>query len=145
MALKKAGSMVVLVFLVSIIIMLFLSTQALYTAYSSYQNGQMDQASYYFLFGAAGLASSIYALTKMKVRVDLTPPKELEVLTEIECGKCDFKNIRKFSEGDYILKTAENCPKCNEPMTITSIYQKEKEEEGKGLFKWSLARSRPAL
>lgn len=145
MALKKAGSIVVLVFLVSIIVMLFLSTQALYTAYSSYKNGQMNQAGYYFLFGAVGLASSIYALTRLKIRVDLTPPKELEVLTEIECGKCDFKNIRKFSEGDYILKTVENCPKCNEPMIITSIYQKEEEKKGKGLFKLSLARNRLAL
>lgn len=132
MALKKAGSVVVLVFMVSIIIMLFLSTQALYTAYSSYQNGQIDRASYYFLFGAVGLVSSIYALTKLRIRVDLTPPKELEVLTEIECGKCDFKSIREFNEGDYILKTVENCPKCSEPMIITSIYQKEKK---KGLFK----------
>jgi len=135
MALKKVGSVVGLVFMVSIIVMLFLSTQALYTAYASYQNGQIDQAGYYFLFGAVGLASSVYALTKLRVRVGLTPSKELDVLTEIECGKCDFKNIRKFNEGDYILKTVENCPKCKEPMTITSIYQKEKEKKGKGLFK----------
>ncbi|MDH5770361.1 MAG: hypothetical protein OEZ25_03640 [Candidatus Bathyarchaeota archaeon] len=135
MALRKAGSVVGLVFMVSIIVMLFLSAQSLYTAYSSYQNGQMDQASYYFLFGAVGLASSIYALTKLRIRVGLTPPKELDVLTEIECGKCDFKNIREFTEGDYMLKTAENCPKCNEPMIMTSIYQKEKEKKGKGLLK----------
>ncbi|MDH5462449.1 MAG: hypothetical protein OEX09_09560, partial [Candidatus Bathyarchaeota archaeon] len=80
MALRKAGSVVGLVFMVSIIVMLFLSAQSLYTAYSSYQNGQMDQASYYFLFGAVGLASSIYAITKLRIRVGLTPPKELDVL-----------------------------------------------------------------
>jgi len=135
MALRRGGSVVFLVFLVSIIVMILLSAQALYTSYSSFKNGQMDQASYYFLFGSAGLASSLYALTKLRIRVDLTTPKELGVLTEIECGKCGFKNIRRFAKGDYILKTGENCPKCNEPTTMTAIYQEEKENKGKGLLR----------
>ncbi len=130
---KKTGPTIPIVFLISIMVMLFLSVQALYMAYSSYQNGRVDQANYYLLFGAAGMASSIYALTKLRVRVGLTPSGEPEMLTEMECSKCGFKSIRKFVEGDYVMKEVESCPKCNTPLTITSIYQKETKE--KGLFR----------
>ena len=50
--------------------------------------------------------------------------KELEIITVTECQKCDFKNIRKFVKGDFVMKEADDCPKCKKPILITAIYQK---------------------
>lgn len=52
-------------------------------------------------------------------------------VTEIQCDKCDFKEIRDFQKGDFILKPLESrCPKCDGSMTIQGIYVvRELEEE----------------
>ncbi|MFQ6076467.1 MAG: hypothetical protein ACE5Z5_10100 [Candidatus Bathyarchaeia archaeon] len=55
-----------------------------------------------------------------------TLPTPAEIFTTTECLKCGFKNIRRFVKGDYVLKTSDSCPKCDEPMTVTSIYTEEK-------------------
>ena len=44
-------------------------------------------------------------------------------MTEIRCGSCEFKEIRDFMKGDYILKVVEEpCPKCQTKMTIEGVY-----------------------
>jgi len=51
------------------------------------------------------------------------------IITTIQCSKCGFKNIRDFQRGDYIFKeTDQQCPKCNEKMSIASIYREVKEK-----------------
>jgi len=55
-------------------------------------------------------------------------------VTEIRCDNpdCDFKEIRNFESGDYILKTLDvRCPKCNSAMTIQGVYVVKEEDEGK--------------
>ena len=57
-----------------------------------------------------------------------TPP----TVTEIRCGSCDFKEIRDFEKGDYILKPVEvACPKCQSPMTIEGVYMVREEPDEK--------------
>jgi len=47
----------------------------------------------------------------------------LPTVTEIRCNGCDFKEIRDYEKGDYILKPLEaNCPKCSGKMTIEGVY-----------------------
>jgi hypothetical protein len=46
-------------------------------------------------------------------------------VTEIQCNnkECDFKEIREFEKGDYILKPVDaKCPKCSQKMTIEGVY-----------------------
>ena len=56
-----------------------------------------------------------------------TEPKEEKppppTVTEIRCNDCDFKEIRDFKKGDYVLKAVEEtCPKCQTGMTIEGVY-----------------------
>ncbi len=47
----------------------------------------------------------------------------LPTVTEIRCNGCDFKEIRDYEKGDYILKPLEaKCPKCSGKMTIEGVY-----------------------
>ena len=55
-------------------------------------------------------------------------------VTEIRCDSksCDFKEIRNFEKGDYILKPlTARCPKCNSSMTIQGVYMVKEEEKKK--------------
>ena len=58
-----------------------------------------------------------------KKQVEHTPPPP--TTTEILCNSsnCEFKEIRNFEVGDYILKALDaKCPKCGDAMTIESVY-----------------------
>jgi hypothetical protein len=59
-------------------------------------------------------------------------------ITEIRCTNagCDFKEIRDFKKGDYVLKPLEaKCPKCGSPIAIDGVYVvKEEEKKGKSDF-----------
>lgn len=113
-----------LVFIASALIMLFLAAQSLFTAYESYYQGQTEQALYYFIYGVIGIALATYTVLQFRKRMSLPTMKELEIITVTECQKCDFKNIRKFVKGDFVMKEADDCPKCKKPTLITAIYQK---------------------
>jgi hypothetical protein len=59
-------------------------------------------------------------------------------ITEIRCSRaeCDFKEIRDFQKGDYMLKPLQTkCPKCASPTVIEGVYVvKEEEKKGKSDF-----------
>jgi len=58
-----------------------------------------------------------------KKKVEHKPPPP--TVTEILCNSsnCEFKEIRNFEKGDYILKPLDaKCPKCGSAMTIEGIY-----------------------
>jgi hypothetical protein len=55
-------------------------------------------------------------------------------VTEIRCDSstCDFKEIRNFEKGDYILKRLDaRCPKCGSSMTVQGVYMVKEEEKEK--------------
>nr|KXH74270.1 MAG: hypothetical protein AM325_12955 [Candidatus Thorarchaeota archaeon SMTZ1-45] len=53
-------------------------------------------------------------------------------VTEIRCSSCDFKEIRDFQKGDYVLKAVEaTCPKCQGAMTIEGVYMVREDTEDK--------------
>lgn len=105
--------------------MLALSTYYLYRAFQFYEEGATDNSIIYAIIGITGIAITFYMtfiLRKRSVTRKESPP----IMTTIECEKCGFKNLRKFSKGDYVYKNIGNCEKCNEPMLLTAIYAEEK-------------------
>ncbi len=55
-------------------------------------------------------------------------------VTEIRCDspECEFKEIRDFESGDYILKPlGTTCPKCQGSLTIQGVYVVREEPENK--------------
>ena len=105
--------------------LLVLSIYFTYEGFTAFHNGSADYI-YQLLTGILGIVTSVYMLTqftrRLRINKQITPPN---IVTVIECRKCGFKQIRKFSKGDYVLKSVENCQKCNEPMLITGIYMEE--------------------
>ena len=42
--------------------------------------------------------------------------------TYLECNSCNAIKKRKFTEGDVVFSTAENCSDCDGKMLITKIF-----------------------
>ena len=77
--------------------------------------------SYVYSFSGLIMMSMGFALlTSGRPKEEKLPPP---TVTEIRCNDCDFKEIRDFKKGDYILKAVEEvCPKCQTGMTIEGVY-----------------------
>jgi len=117
------------IFFAIILIVLSLSIVALFQAVTEYLNGNPGSGNSLLLMSLIGLSASAYMLFQTRrgmLKMTLETPR---VSTTIMCNKCGFKNVRDFQRGDYILKEAEPCPKCNEKMVIASIYREVKEEK----------------
>ena len=108
-------------FLAIILVTLALSAVALYVALDEYGQGR-DPTSL-LLIGGSGFALSAYMLLQTRRRTMRLEIKEQPVITTILCQKCGFKNVRDFQRGDYIFKQIDPCPKCNEKMSVASIYR----------------------
>lgn len=118
--------------LVIILITAILSISALFFAVDTYlRTNDAINAGYFLLIGFIGLSLSAYMLLQTRRKSRRATLKLPRVITTITCQKCGFKNIRDFQRGDYILKETEPCKKCNENMTISSIYR-EIQETKKG-------------
>lgn len=83
--------------------------------------GEIAPMSYVYSFlGLLVMSMGFALLTGGKRKEEVPPPP---TVTEIRCSDCDFKEIRDFKKGDYILKTVEEpCPKCQTGMTIEGVY-----------------------
>ncbi|MBE0527126.1 hypothetical protein E4H12_13775 [Candidatus Thorarchaeota archaeon] len=74
----------------------------------------------YSFLGLLVMSMGFALLTAGRPKEEKTPPP---TVTEIRCNDCDFKEIRDFKKGDYILKAVEEaCPKCQTGMTIEGVY-----------------------
>jgi hypothetical protein len=96
-------------------------------------NGTGDILSYVFFFvGLLAMSMGFSLMTAGRGKAPPTPPPP--TVTEILCDSpdCDFKEIRDFEKGDYILKPLElTCPKCTSSMTIQGVYIVRPEPEEK--------------
>ena len=86
--------------------------------------GMNDQTIMMYVYSFLGLivmSMGFALLTAGRPKEEKPPPP---TVTEIKCNDCDFKEIRDFKKGDYILKAVENtCPKCQTTgMTIEGVY-----------------------
>ena len=74
----------------------------------------------YSLLGLIVMSLGFALLTAGRPKEEKLPPP---TVTEIRCNSCDFKEIRDFKKGDFILKSVEDaCPKCQTGMTIEGVY-----------------------
>ena len=76
-----------------------------------------------FILGVFVLSIGFSFLVGGKKPVEHKPPPP--TVTEILCNSsnCEFKEIRNFEAGDYILKPlGAKCPKCGGAMTIEGVY-----------------------
>lgn len=109
-----------------ILVTLALSTVALYFAVD--ESAKNRDPTSLLLIGGSGFALSLYMLFQTRRKTMRLGIKEQPVITTILCQKCGFKNVRDFQRGDYIFKEAEPCPKCNEKMSVASIYREVEEK-----------------
>ena len=95
-----------------------------------YGLGDTTLLSYLWSFlGLIVMSVGFALLTAGKPKEEKPPPP---TVTEIKCNACDFKEIRDFKKGDYILKPVEEtCPKCQSTMTIEGVYIIREEPEDK--------------
>lgn len=67
------------------------------------------------------MAIGLSLLTAGRQQKEVKPPPP--TVTEIRCDSCDFKEIRDFQKGDFVLRAVEApCPKCQGSMTIEGVY-----------------------
>ncbi len=95
-----------------------------------YGMGDTTLLSYVWSFlGLLVMSMGFALLTSGRPKEEKPPPP---TVTEIKCNACDFKEIRDFQKGDYILKPVEQtCPKCQSAMTIDGVYVIREEPEDK--------------
>jgi hypothetical protein len=81
-----------------------------------------------FIVGLVAMSLGFSLLTAGRKKKEEKP--SLPTVTEIRCNGCDFKEIRDYEKGDYILMPVEaNCPKCSGKMTIEGVYVVREEPE----------------
>ncbi|MFW9919158.1 MAG: hypothetical protein ACFFED_06145 [Candidatus Thorarchaeota archaeon] len=77
----------------------------------------------WFFIGLLLVSMGLSLITGGRKQVEHEPPPP--TVTEIHCDnpECDFKEIRQFESGDYVLKPVDvKCPKCSSKMTIQGVY-----------------------
>ncbi len=125
---EKTNSKAIPYFFFTILIIVALSLFAILTGINLFLQGS-DEGSYWILIGIGTLVISALMLSQTRKAMPQLVFEPERVSTTILCNKCGFKSLRDFQRGDYILKEAEPCPKCNEKMIIASIYREVKEKE----------------
>lgn len=118
---EKPRKRISYLFIAIILVTLAVSAVALYYALLYYDAGLL-------LIGGSGLALSAYMVFQTRRRTMRLEIKEQPVITTILCQKCGFKNVRDFQRGDFIFKETDPCPKCNEKMSVASIYREVQEK-----------------
>jgi hypothetical protein len=116
-------------FVVVVSALLILSFISLYMAVETYRNtGEPpDFMTIILIVGAMALSSyMILQMRRKPLKLGFEMPK---VFTTVQCSSCDFKNVRDFQKGDYILKEADSCPECKNQTYISSIYREAEEKE----------------
>ncbi len=108
---------------------------SLFSLYMGFQNWSDDQqiAMMYMFIGSLGFASIGYMLFRSKAvstqaKKELDIPK-VEVVTTLECPKCNLKRVRDFKRGDYVFKSDEPCTRCDGLMVINRIHRKKTEKD----------------
>ncbi|HEX9261841.1 MAG TPA: hypothetical protein VF893_04870 [Candidatus Bathyarchaeia archaeon] len=81
------------------------------------------------LTGIISITLATYVFMQSRRHVTRMKIVPAQVMTTIECKKCETKTVREFQRGDYVYKELEKCPKCDDKQMITAIYKEVKEKE----------------
>lgn len=117
------------IFFMSVIIfMLITSLAALLLAIEAYMvQGKLEIIN--ITLSASALFLATYMFIQIRRRSISLGFETLKVSTVIQCLKCDYRNVREFEKGDYILRDAGSCPKCGGTLVIHSIFRESKEKD----------------
>lgn len=117
------------VFFMSVILfMLIMSLAALLLAIEAYLvQGKLEIIN--MMLSASALFLATYMLIHMRKRSTSLSFETLKVSTVIQCLKCDYRNVREFEKGDYILRDSGPCPKCGGSLIVHSIFRESKEKD----------------
>ncbi|MBS7635144.1 hypothetical protein KEJ34_06625 [Candidatus Bathyarchaeota archaeon] len=117
------------IFFMSVIIfMLIMSLAALLLAIEAYLvQGKLEIIN--IILSASALFLATYMFIQIRRRSISLGFETLKVSTIIQCLKCDYRNVREFEKGDYILRDAGSCPKCGGTLIIHSIFRESKEKD----------------
>ena len=121
---KKISPILLAILLVTFLLSIF----SIFLGVDAHLSGDAESGSTYMILGATTLALSSYVLFQTRRKILKLALKTQPINTTILCEKCGLKNVRDFQRGDYIFKEVEPCPKCNEKMSISSIYREVKEK-----------------
>ena len=115
--------------LAAIYITLALSVVAIVVAVGAFYEGSTEVTIYLLAIGFIALALSGYYLFQSRKHIANLKIENPQILTAIECAKCNERVTREFKRGDYVYKENEKCPKCESMGMIVSIYREVKEKE----------------
>ncbi len=74
---------------------------------------------------AVAVVMSLFDISRRRRRFIVEKPT---TRTELSCPSCDLKEVRKYREGDHVMKkTDEKCRSCDSDMIIVGIYAESKE------------------
>jgi hypothetical protein len=122
---RSAGSAYFYLLIAFSIVVLGYSAWMLYSGILSMKEGNMENFYYTAFISLMGIALALSSLMQVRKRASILSRVGAKVLTVALCSKCNFKAIRNFTVGDYVLKDAEKCQQCGETMHINQIYQEE--------------------
>ena len=95
---------------------------SLYMGFREYGDNNIETAFMYILIGVSGFVAIGFSFFRAKpVAETKSKPKEVEVVTTLECPQCNLKRVRSHQIGDYIFKSDEPCTRCEGHMIITRI------------------------
>ncbi len=70
---------------------------------------------------------SLFDMSRRRRRFIVEEPT---TLSELSCPSCSLKEVRRYKEGDYVMKkTEEKCRSCDSIMTIVGIYAESKKSK----------------
>lgn len=125
---RSAGSAYFYLLIAFSIVVLGYSVWMLYSGILSMKEGNMENFYYTAFISLMGIVLALSSLMQIRRRVAILPRAGAKVLTVTICSKCNFKAIRNFAVGDYVLKEAGKCQQCGETMHISQIYQEEQKK-----------------
>lgn len=126
---KSASGMYFYLLVAFSIVVLGYSAWMFYNGLLSMKEGNMESFYYTVFIGLIGVLLAMSSLMQMRRRVSVFSRLGAKVLSVSLCSKCDFKVMRNFAVGDYVLKEAGKCQQCGEPMYIGQIYQEESKKK----------------
>ena len=115
--------------LAAIYVTLILSIVAIVVALGAFSEGSVEVTIYLLAIGFIALGLSGYYLFQSRKHVANLKIENPQILTAIECAKCNEKVTREFKRGDFVFKEMEKCPKCESMGRIVAIYREVKEKE----------------
>ncbi len=96
---------------------------SLYWGFQEYGQNNMETAFMYILIGVSGFAAIGFNFFKGSpvAKQQKSGPKNVEVVSTLECPQCNLKRVRAHQVGDFIFKSDEPCTRCDGSMVITRI------------------------